>query len=170
MGNSDALSLWRRVSTTILLIYLLVAPEVISQQCQIPGALDIPDGIDTQALNDDELNSHAIKLAQTGKLYPAISIFQRLLKKSPSNSQCLMNLGVTYMRLGLYHLAEVSFNHALSVCKGKLDKSGCRKGHLKELKDNLASLSRYLPSRISDAQRNFQIFRAFLQFLPDLIL
>ena len=155
MGNSVyTLSLWRRVSTTILLIYLLVAPEVISQQCQIPGALDIPDGIDTQALNDDELNSHAIKLAQTGKLYPAISIFQRLLKKSPTNSQGLMNLGVTYMRLGLYHLAEVSFYHALSVCKGKLDKSGCGKGRLKELKHNLASLSRYLPSRISDAQRN----------------
>ena len=71
-----------------------------------------------------------------------------MLRLEPGSAQYYSNIGVTYMRLGLYHSAEACFNRGTELC----EKQGIRAREC-QARENLQALASYLPSELSAKQR-----------------
>ena len=82
-------------------------------------------------------NKEAIQLATANNLRGAADIFEEIVQLSPKDSQYLNNLGVTYMRLALYHLAEQTLRRARRADPTDPDPMS-----------NLKELNNYLPDSL----------------------
>ena len=94
------------------------APEKIEPAALVTGTRTVAlEKVPTQDKNADAraLYAQALKKHQAGDLREAKELYKKVIKMDPHNVQALNNLGVVYMKQGVYKWATIRLNDALKI-------------------------------------------------------